>query len=204
MNKELLATIVIAVIASAGFVSISALQKSYNVATDDPNTVRMKGHLTVVLKDAQGKVKDYREIDNVVMKVGKEFLGIKTFSAGNASIPAAAGTAANVIAVGTAATTNATTPGFYDRNALQTECAGSTRQTGTVTYNRQGTTAPTLVNIVGTFAALNCPASGTASIAESGLFDATTVGNMFAHQYFAVINKGASDSLTVTWTITLT
>lgn len=44
-------------------------------------------------------------------------------------------------------------------------------------------------------------AAGTAtgSIAESGLFNSGVDGMLFARQTFGVINKGASDSLQITW-----
>lgn len=41
--------------------------------------------------------------------------------------------------------------------------------------------------------------TGTGSITESGLFNASSAGQLFARQTFGVINKGASDSLQITW-----
>lgn len=47
---------------------------------------------------------------------------------------------------------------------------------------------------------------GTGAITEAGLFNVLTANTIIAlnRQTFAVVNKGASDTLTVTWTITLT
>ena len=47
----------------------------------------------------------------------------------------------------------------------------------------------------------NTFAAGTAtgSIAEAGLFNDTATGELFARQTFGVIQKGASDSLQITW-----
>jgi len=44
-------------------------------------------------------------------------------------------------------------------------------------------------------------AAGTAtgSITESGLFNSGATGMLFARQTFGVIQKGASDSLAMTW-----
>ena len=44
--------------------------------------------------------------------------------------------------------------------------------------------------------------TGTGALTEAGLFDASTAGNMFLYDDFAVINKGALDSLVITWTVT--
>ena len=43
----------------------------------------------------------------------------------------------------------------------------------------------------------------TGAIRESGIFNDASAGQMLARQTFAVINKGASDTLIVTWTYTL-
>jgi hypothetical protein len=43
----------------------------------------------------------------------------------------------------------------------------------------------------------------TGAVTEAGIFNASTAGDMLCRTVFAVVNKGANDSLTVTWTITL-
>jgi len=44
---------------------------------------------------------------------------------------------------------------------------------------------------------------GTGAITEAGIFNASSAGDMFARTKFAVVNKGAADSMTITWTITV-
>ena len=44
---------------------------------------------------------------------------------------------------------------------------------------------------------------GTGAITEAGIFDASTGGDMLARTVFSVVNKGAADSMTITWTITV-
>jgi hypothetical protein len=44
--------------------------------------------------------------------------------------------------------------------------------------------------------------TGTGAIVEAGVFNATPAGTMFCFGDFAVINKGALDILTITWTLT--
>ena len=56
-----------------------------------------------------------------------------------------------------------------------------------------------IVTVVGTFGA----GVGTGAITEAGTFDTVAVGNMWMSASFAVINKGAADSLAITWTLTV-
>ncbi len=71
-----------------------------------------------------------------------------------------------------------------DRNALTT--SGGTVSGATITY-----------------ACTWSAGDGTGGIKEAGIFDASTGGDMLARTVFSVVNKGASDSMTITWTITV-
>jgi hypothetical protein len=42
-----------------------------------------------------------------------------------------------------------------------------------------------------------------ATITEAGIFNAASAGTMLARKVFPEINKGANDTLTITWTITI-
>ena len=44
---------------------------------------------------------------------------------------------------------------------------------------------------------------GTGAITEAGIFDAASAGDMLARTVFSVVNKGADDSMTITWTVTV-
>jgi hypothetical protein len=44
----------------------------------------------------------------------------------------------------------------------------------------------------------------TGAITEAGIFNAASGGDMLCRTVFSVINKAADDTLSVTWTITLT
>jgi hypothetical protein len=43
--------------------------------------------------------------------------------------------------------------------------------------------------------------SGTGAVTEAALLDAGATGHMLFHQIFAAVNKGASDTLQITWSI---
>jgi len=44
---------------------------------------------------------------------------------------------------------------------------------------------------------------GTGALTEAGVFNASSSGTMLCRTEFAVVNKGASDSMTITWTVTV-
>ena len=45
--------------------------------------------------------------------------------------------------------------------------------------------------------------TGTAAITEAGILNASSAGTMLCRTVFSVVNKGASDSMTITWTVTV-
>ena len=45
---------------------------------------------------------------------------------------------------------------------------------------------------------------GTGAVTEAGIFNASSGGDMLCRTVFDVVNKQATDSMTITWTITLT
>ena len=77
---------------------------------------------------------------------------------------------------------------------LGTRDALDTSTSVTTTYTNDTT------QYVATFAAGNA----TGAIREAGIFNALTSGTMLCRTYFDVINKGANDSLKITWKIQVT
>lgn len=142
--------------------------------------LKAKGHIVLELRDEHGNLKDRREVDNLVVTAGKNHLA--------AWLAAASQSEAYMKYVGLG--TGTTAPTTAD-TGLQTPLA--TRATGTVTSSTN-----VLQNVAVFGAGVN-----TGAVTEAALFSASAAGTMFARQVFAVINKGANDSLTVTWNITL-
>lgn len=140
--------------------------------------LKLSGKLKVVLTGEDGSVKDTREIDNLVVSAGITFIASR--------MKDATATAMSHMAVGTGATAAAA-----GNTTLVTESA---RVTLTST-----TANPTTVVYVASFPA----GTGTAGLQEAGIFNAASAGTMLCRTTFSVINKGANDTMTVTWTITL-
>lgn len=151
-------------------------------------TMSVKGFVDVMVYDEFGNLKDERHYDNGITNVGFELIADRI-----ADHTGFTGNQANYIALGTGATAFAVT-----QTALVTELSGGS-------YARQQDTDATYTAGTKSFAISATFNAGvaTGALQESGLFDASTTGNMMARQTFSTINVGASDSITVTWTITL-
>lgn len=142
--------------------------------------VKATGRVNYKLFDSNGNLKEERDINNLVVTVGKNFLAswLATSSQSTYFMP--------YVALGTGVT--AASAGD---TALQTELA--TRVAGTITSS---------TNVYQNIASFG-PGVDTGAITEAGLFTASSAGTMFARQVFSVINKGAGDTLQVTWQVTL-
>lgn len=142
------------------------------------NEIKAKGTLSVVLKDADGNLKDERIINNLVVDTGLDFIASR--------MKDDTATAMGYMAIGTSTTAPAsgdTTLGTeLDRNALS-----STIVTGNS------------IEYVASWGA----GDGTGAVTEAGIFDAASGGSMLARTVFSVVNKDVNDTLGITWTITL-
>lgn len=149
------------------------------------NGLQLHGKLDVLLYDEFGNLKDERHFDNLIVDSGFEGVAYRIAPHNGA----AANSPWNYIAIGT----GSTAPAAGD-TALVSEL--TRLQDATATYT---TTSGKQLQLQVSFG----PGVGTGNIAESGLFNAASGGSMLARQTFTTISKGASDTLTVTWTITL-
>lgn len=146
------------------------------------NATDLSGHWQFELRGPDGQLKTQWAGKNLITTAGKEFVASFLVSAALA----ASTFTMKYIAVGT----NNTAANVAD-TTLGTEIA---RQTGTVSYLNGG-----IYQVVATLAA----GTGTGAIVEYGLLSSSSVGTLLAHDIEAVINKGASDTLTVTAQFTI-
>lgn len=138
---------------------------------------KISGRWNMKLHGPDGELKAEKSGSNVVCTNGKEFLANFLHSA--ALAPATF--TMRYIAIGTDSTAETAAD-----TILGVEIA---RHTGTVSY-----VSNQIYQVKATFAA----GLGTGAIVEYGLFSSNTAGVMLARDTEAVINKGASDTLTVT------
>ena len=118
-----------------------------------------------------------QKTENLVVTAGKEWVADRMNNANTVMTYMSIGTGTTAAAAG-----NTTLVTEIDRNALSST---------TVTDNN--------VAYVATWAA----GDGTGAITEAGIFNAASAGDMLARTVFSVVNKGADDSMTITWTVTV-
>jgi hypothetical protein len=140
--------------------------------------LKASGALRVVVTGKDGKVKEEHEFKNLVVTVGKNFVASRMV-----------GTTANVMSNMAVGTDN--TPAAISQTALGTELGRVALGTATATAN--------VVTYTATFPA----GTATGAIVEAGIFNASTAGTMLCRTVFAVVNKGADDAMSVTWTVTI-
>lgn len=160
----------------------------FTITGSRQEAMAVTGFVDIMVYDQFGQLKEERHYDNGITNAGFEVIADRI--AGHSGFT---GNEANYIALGTGNTAFAAT-----QTALVSELAGGS-------YARQQDTDATYTSGTKSFAISATFAAGvaTGALQESGLFDASSSGNMMARQTFSTINVGASDSITVTWTITL-
>ncbi len=140
--------------------------------------LKVTGGLKVEVKDKDGNVKDSRELKNLVVTAGLGYIASR--------MKEATATAMSHMAIGTDNTAAAA-----GDTTLGTEAARQALTSTTVSSNT--------VEYVASFAA----GTGTGAITEAGVLNGASGGTLLCRTVFSVVNKGASDSMTITWTITI-
>ena len=144
--------------------------------------LKLSGQLNIVLKDKAGNVKDEREVKNLVVNKGLEYIASRMKDASK-SVMSHMGLGAGTTAAAASQTDLVTLLG--SREALDsTTISGSNNEK--VVY-------------VSAFEA----GDATGAVTEAGIFNAASGGDMLCRTVFSVVNKAADDTMSVTWTITL-
>ena len=68
---------------------------------------------------------------------------------------------------------------------------------------RVGLTSTSVSGAVVTYVASFGAGTGTGAITEAGILNASSSGTLLCRTVFSVVNKGASDAMTITWTVTV-
>lgn len=137
------------------------------------DSLKMIGHLAIAINNEV-----VQEVPNLVVTAGKGYVAsrMKDTSLGAMS-HMAIGTNSTAAAAG-----NTALGGEVDRNSLTSTAVSG----ATVTY-------------IATFGA----GEGTGAITEAALLNAASSGTMLCRTVFAVVNKGSQDSMTITWSVTV-
>ena len=133
----------------------------------------LKGHLSIAVN---GEV--VQQVPNLVVTTGKNYVASRMKDATTSAM--------SHMAIGTGSTSPAA-----GNTALGGESHRSALTSTTVSSN--------VVSYIASFGA----GDGTGAITEAGLFNASSSGDMLCRTTFSVVNKGAQDSMTITWEVTV-
>jgi hypothetical protein len=135
--------------------------------------LKLTGNLKIALNG-----ETVQEVKNLVVTDGKEYVASR--------MKDATATAMSHMAIGTDSTAASASD-----SALLSEAGRVSLTSTTVTSNE--------VEYVATFGA----GTGTGAITEAGILNAASSGTLLCRTVFSVVNKGSSDSMTITWTVTV-
>lgn len=141
------------------------------------DTFQITGQLSIVLTGADGQVKDSREVKNLVVTAGKTFVASR--------MTGTSATAMSHMAIGSGSVAAVVADTALGAQLGRTAMSSMTSSGAVATY-------------VSSFPA----GTGTGAVTESGIFNDPTAGTMLCRTVFAVVNKGADDSMSITWQVT--
>lgn len=207
-----------------GFVSLDAISATSLMTmqgtSDIHETGLMIGHVTYEVRGMDGQIKHYFQADNVIVDKGTDCSAQAIFDNGDTDVcDVSSTTGFGYIAIGNSTEVfPSESPGSASPDDIalheDTDGNGEVKRSGFIdaTITAADFTAipptDTVVSIASTaFDFLDLP-SGT-TITQSGLFDQAVEGNMFSIRDIpGPTNSGlpviSTDTLSVTWTITLT
>jgi hypothetical protein len=144
--------------------------------------LKLSGQLNIVLKDRAGNLKEEREVKNLVVNTGLAYIASRMV-----------GTSKSVMShMAIGSSTTAATGAQTDLVSIlgSREVIDSSNIIGS---NNEK------VIYVSNFEA----GDGTGAVTEAGIFNAATSGDMLCRTVFAVVNKAADDTMSISWTITI-
>jgi hypothetical protein len=141
-------------------------------------SVSIRGNLQVVLLDENGLQKDYRQVKNLVVAVGKDVIAARLLGNTLAVM--------SHMAVGSDDTAAATAQTALGGELGRVVLDSATRTSNVLTY-------------IATFPA----GTGTGALTEAGILNAPTTGNMLCRTVFSTVNKAAGDTIVITWNVTV-
>jgi len=137
------------------------------------DALKMKGRLQIHVNDEL-----VQEVDNLVVTAGKGYVASR--------MKDTTATAMSHMAIGSGSTAAAA-----NDTALGNE------------LGRVALTSTTVSSAVVTYVASFPAGTGTGAVTEAGILNASSSGTLLCRTVFSVVNKGAADSMTVTWTVTV-
>ena len=145
---------------------------------DLQENMKIKGELSIVVRDIDGNIKKTLHVPNLVVTSGKNYIASRMVGA--------VSTVMSHMAIGISS----------DTPIVADTTLGS--ESGRVVLS-SFTSASNTVTATATFPA----GTGTGAITEAGIFNDPAAGTMLCRTTFPVVNKAAGDSIAITWVITV-
>ncbi len=166
------------------------------ITDSQTETASIYGHVEMEVRDADGNITQYRQSDNLIVDMGMDAMGDLMFP----NIDLSGNTEAKFSYIGIGQGVTAVAATDTDIETVITSCA---REQDTAVTATSAVSGEITVTIDATFlGSANC-ADG--AVNQAVLANALTGGNILAKKLFAApVNVGSTDSLKVTWTITIT
>ena len=139
--------------------------------------LKLKGELRVVLNREDGTSQQFDHL-NLVVDTGLNFIVSRMEGTSDAVM--------SHMAIGSGTTSAAAGDTALGTELGRVSLTSTTVSTNTVTY-------------VATFGA----GTGTGAVTEAGILNASSSGAMLCRTVFPVVNKQSGDSMTITWTVTV-
>lgn len=141
-------------------------------------SITVTGNLNIVVLDQDHNIKESRQVKNLVVASGKNYIANRMTSNANVIMSHMAIGSGNA----SPTTSDTTLGGESARVALDS----TTLNGNTITY-------------VSTFGS----GTGTGPITEAAIFNDPTTGTMLCRTRFDVVNKGNADIVVITWNVTV-
>lgn len=142
------------------------------------DNLKVKGRVSLELRDSQGNIKETQEINNLVVTDGLEYIASRM-----------EGTTDSVMShMGLGSGSTAAAAGD---TALETE------------LGRVSLTSTAVSGAVVTYTASFGAGTATGAVTEAAILNAASSGTMLCRTVFSTVNKAADDTLSVTWTVTI-
>jgi hypothetical protein len=149
--------------------------------------LRVRGDVKIELFDENGEFKSVTHIPNLVVTVGRQHIASRMSDTAKQNQMTHMQIGSNTNGTTTPATAPEQTTLLG--NSLSTRVLLSSAPGGDVVGNT--------VQYTATFGTGN----GTGAVSEAGIFNASSGGVMLCRTVFPIQNKQATDSLTITWTV---
>jgi hypothetical protein len=196
----------------AGILGVSTISNNYETGLTtqtNPDVGKILGHITLIVKDKEGNIKQYRQTDNIINNDGFNCVATEVFGASTATSTCAFSPGSFKV-IGLSATSSTMAHNTALSALAEYSNDGLAPVAGTVTVpTTASTSSSTTGDVVETQISNTFTDTGaTNSVGAAALQDsATTTGsvNLFAAQTFgSAISLNTGDSLTVNWQVSFT